>query len=267
MSIAIISNGDEYFACSHYGGPWAGPDGDRLTILLALMKQLPAGTVNLHTFEDFLGFVPSVSVQEIIESSTDWRVDGEADMYIHSNKSNYIVAITTSEDEPTWPSFDSIPYDEDMKSQLDDQWKIEVEGVSQGAYVSQAQHMIATPSRLGLKAQIDQGQLVWPPRQLNPAGERMQESTAKLSDIAKILTWTRLSAAGAPSEFSGRAPILGGVSTVLVEFEEGPKGVFMLADDETKNPAIDGTVRFEVRRLYGQDGLMHYGLKAVLCES
>ena len=267
MSIAIISNGDEHFASSHYGGLWAGPDGDRLTILLALLKQLPAGTVNIHTFEDFLDFSPSVSVQEIIESSTDWRVDDEAEMYIHSNKSNYIVAITSSKDEPTWPLFDSIPYDEDMKSQLEDQWKIEVEGVSQGAYVSQAQHTIATPSRLGLKAQIDQDQLVWPPRQLNPAGERMQESAAKLSNIATILTWTRLSAAGAPSEFSGRAPILGGVSTVLVEFEEGPKGVFMLADDETKNPCIDGMVRFEVRRLYGQDGLMHYGLKAVLCES
>lgn len=267
MSIAIISNGDEHFASSHYGGLWAGPDGDRLTILLALLKQLPAGTVNIHTFEDFLDFSPSVSVQEIIESSTDWRVDDEAEMYIHSNKSNYIVAITSSKDEPTWPLFDSIPYDEDMKSQLEDQWKIEVEGVSQGAYVSQAQHTIATPSRLGLKAQIDQDQLVWPPRQLNPAGERMQESAVKLSNIATILTWTRLSAAGAPSEFSGRAPILGGVSTVLVEFEEGPKGVFMLADDETKNPAIDGMVRFEVRRLYGQDGLMHYGLKAVLCES
>jgi len=267
MSIAIMSNGDEHFACSHYGRLWAGPDGDRLTILLDLLKQLPAGTVNIHTFEDFLDFSPSVSVQEIIESSTDWCVVDEAEMYIHSNKSNYIVAITTSEDEPTWPSFDSTPYDEDMKSQLEDQWKIEVEGVSQGAYVSQAQHTIATPSRLGLKAQFDQDQFVWPPRQLNPAGERMQESTAKLSDMATILTWTRLSAAGAPSEFSGRAPILGGVSTVLVEFEEGPKGVFMLADDETKNPAIDGTVRFEVRRLYGQDGLMHYGLKAVLCES
>ena len=267
MSIAIISNGDEHFASSHYGGLWAGPDGDRLTILLALLRQLPAGTVNIHTFEDFLDFSPSVSVQEIIESSTDWRVDDEAEMYIHSNKSNYIVAITSSKDEPTWPLFDSIPYDEDMKSQLEDQWKIEVEGVSQGAYVSQAQHTIATPSRLGLKAQIDQDQLVWPPRQLNPAGERMQESAVKLSNIATILTWTRLSAAGAPSEFSGRAPILGGVSTVLVEFEEGPKGVFMLADDETKNPAIDGMVRFEVRRLYGQDGLMHYGLKAVLCES
>ena len=267
MSIAIISNGVEHFACSHYGRLWAGPDGDRLTILLALLKQLPAGSINIHKFEDFLDFGPSVSVHEIIESSTDWRIDDEAGLYIHTNQNNYIVAITTSEDEPTWPSFDSTSYDEDMKSQLDDQWKIEVEGVSQGAYVSQAQHTIATPSRLGLKAQFDQDQLVWPPRQLNPAGERMQESTTKLSDMATIMTWTRLSAAGAPSEFSGRAPVLGGVSTVLVEFEEGPKGVFMLADDETKNPAIDGMVRFEVRRLYGQDGLMHYGLKAVLCES
>ena len=204
MSIAIISNGDEHFASSHYGGVWAGPDGDRLTILLALLKQLPAGTVNIHTFEDFLDFSSSVSVQEIIESSTDWRVDDEAEMYIHSNKSDYIVAITASEDEPTWPSFDSIPYDEDMKSQLEDQWKIEVEGVSQGAYVSQAQHTIATPSRLGLRAQIDHGQLVWPPRQLNQAGERMQDSTAKLSDMATILTWTRLSAAGAPSSASNK---------------------------------------------------------------
>ena len=267
MSIAIISDGGKHFACSHYGGLWPGPDGDRLTILLALLKQLPADSVNIHMFEDFLDFSPSVSVEEIIESSTDWQVDDEAGLYIHTSQNDYIVAITTSEDEPTWPSFDSIPYDDDMKSQLEDQWKIEVEGVSQGAYVSQAQHTIATPSRLGLKAQIDQDQLVWPPRQLNQAGERMQESTAKLSDIATILTWTRLSAAGAPSEFSGRAPILGGVSTVLVEFKEGPKGVFMLADDETKNPCINGMVRFEVRRLYGQDGLMHYGLKAVLCES
>ena len=160
MSIAIRSSGDEHFACSNYGRIWGGPDGDRLTILLALLKQLPAGSVNIHMFEDFLDFAPSVSVQEIIESSTDWRVDAEASMHLHANKSDYIVAITSSKDEPSWPAFDAIPYDKDMKSQLDEQWKIEVGGVSQGAYVSQAQHMIATPSRLGLKAQVDQKQLV-----------------------------------------------------------------------------------------------------------
>lgn len=264
MPLATFSDGNNHFACSQYGGDWAGPDGDRLTILLGLLKQLPAGSLNLHTFEDFLEFTPSVSIRDIIESSTDWHIDDEASFYLHASMSDYIVAITTSQDEPNWPSFDTTSYDEGMKEQLQQQWKIEVEGVSQGAYVSQAQHTIATPSRLGLKAQVDRQQLVWPPRQLNATGERIDSASEQLSETATILTWTRLSAAGAPSEFSGRAPILDGVSTVLVQFPEGPKGVFMLADDEHNEPAIDASVRFDVRRLYGQDGMMHYGLKAML---
>ncbi|MGB0173918.1 MAG: hypothetical protein ACPF9S_02705 [Candidatus Poseidoniaceae archaeon] len=264
MPITISSDGEDHFACSQYGDDWAGPDGDRLTILLGLLKQLPAGSINLHTFENFLDFTPSVSVQDIIESSTEWNVHDQASFYLHASKSHYIVAITASQDEPTWPLFDAQPYDKDMKDQLDQQWKTEVEGVSQGAYVSQAQHTIATPSRLGLKAQIDHEQLIWPPRQLNATGKRIESASEQLSVTAKILTWTRLSAAGAPSEFAGRAPILDGVSTVLVQFPEGPKGVFMLADDEHKEPAIDASVRFDVRRLYGQDGMMHYGLKAIL---
>jgi uncharacterized OB-fold protein len=264
MPITISSDGEDHFACSQYGGNWAGPDGDRLTILLGLLKQLPAGSINLHTFENFLDFTPSVSVQDIIESSTEWNVHDQASSYLHASKSHYIVAITASQDEPDWPSFDATPYDKDMKNELDEQWKIEVEGVSQGAYVSQAQHTIATPSRLGLKAQVDHERLVWPPRQLNATGERIDSASEQLSETASILTWTRLSAAGAPSEFSGRAPILGGVSTVLVQFPEGPKGVFMLADDEDNEPVIDASVRFDVRRLYGQDGMIHYGLKAML---
>ena len=264
MPLATFSDGNNHFACSQYGGDWAGPDGDRLTILLGLLKQLPAGSLNLHTFEDFLEFTPSVSIRDIIESSTDWHIDDEASFYLHASMSDYIVAITTSQDEPNWPSFDTTSYDEGMKEQLQQQWKTEVEGVSQGAYVSQAQHTIATPSRLGLKAQVDRQQLVWPPRQLNATGERIDSASEQLSETATILTWTRLSAAGAPSEFSGRAPILDGVSTVLVQFPEGPKGVFMLADDEHNEPAIDASVRFDVRRLYGQDGMIHYGLKAML---
>lgn len=264
MQIATLSDGEAHFACSQYGGNWAGPDGDRLTILLGLLKQLPASSLNLQTFENFLDFPPSVSVRNIIEASTDWCVDDQASLYLHASKSHYVVAITTSQDEPNWPSFDATPYDKDMKDQLDQQWKIEVEGVSQGAYVSQAQHTIATPSRLGLKAQVDHQQLVWPPRQLNATGKRIESPSEQLSETATILTWTRLSAAGAPSEFSGRAPILDGVSTVLVQFPEGPKGVFMLADDEHNEPVIDASVRFDIRRLYGQDGMMHYGLKAMI---
>ena len=267
MSIQVFSQGNEHYACSHYGPQWAGPDGDRLTILLALLKERPSGTINLHMFEESLDYPPSVSVREIVESSTEWNVDEEASVYLHTSQNEYIVAIRTSKDQPKWPTFDAVTYDLELRSQLDEQWEIEVEGVSQGAYVSQAQHTIATPSRLGLKAQVNQGEYVWPPRQLDASGQRLDSASEQLSETATILTWTRLSAAGAPSEFSGRAPILDGVSTVLVQFDEGPKGVFMLADDEQNIPAIDANVRFEIRRLYGQDGMMHYGLKAMLVES
>ena len=38
----------------------------------------------------------------------------------------------------------------------------------------------------------------------------------------------------------------------------------MLADDQDGEPTIGQDVTFEVRRLYGQDKLIHYGLKALL---
>jgi len=263
----IHSDGNNHFACSQYGPKWPGPDGDRITILLTLMKRLPLGTINLNGFDEHVEFIPSVPLEEIIEAGTNWTVEKDASYYLHAHQIDYIVALTDSEEEPNWPAFESLEYDSEMQRQLQDQWNLEVEGVSQGAYVSQAQHMLSTPSRLGLKAQIDEGQAVWPPRQLNATGKRLDSASKQMTESATILTWTRLSAAGAPSEFSGRAPLLGGVSTVLVQFDEGPKGVFMLADDEFETPHIGGKVYFGIRRLYGQDGMMHYGLKAVLSDS
>lgn len=267
MSIQIISNGSQHMACSQYGPNWAGPDGDRLTVLIALLKELPAQSVNLNSFDEHLEYPPSVNVQAIIEASTPWVVDENATNYLHTDKEAYCVAISQSTDVPNWPDFETKEYDKTMQDDLNVQWNIEVEGVSQGAYVSQAQHTISVPSRLGLKAQIDGQRLIWPPRQLNAIGQRIDSEGKQLSETATILTWTRLSAAGAPSEFSNRAPILDGVATVLVEFDEGPKGVFMLADDESGKPEIDERVHFVLRRLYGQDGMMHYGLKAMLSES
>ena len=267
MSTQIISNESGHFASSMYGQEWAGPDGDRLTVALSLLKSVQPGRINVDAFSSNLEFEPSVSIQEIIEASTDWQTDEEASQHLHSHESSYLVAITNSEEIPTWPEFNSVEHSLEMKDKLSIEWKEEIAGVSQGAYVSQAQHTISTPSRLGLMAQVDNGKMVWPPRQLNSKGERIDAATTHLSEKASILTWTRLSAAGAPSEFSRRAPILDGVATVLVAFDEGPKGVFMLADDEKGTPEIDGKVRFEIRRLYGQDNMIHYGLKAVLTKS
>lgn len=267
MTIQHISNANGDFACSMYGPEWAGPDGDRLTLALALLKHLGSGKVQLHSFENHLVFQPSVGISEIIESATDWNIAEDSGMYLHAHADLFLVAMSTSSEEPVWPQFDSIEYSKEMKNELEVQWKKEISGVSQGAYVSQSQHMISTPSRLGLLAQQHQEHLVWPPRQLNEDGERIETATTKLSESATILTWTRLSPAGAPSEFSERAPILDGVATVLVAFDQGPKGVFMLADDEKGTPSIGDRVCFEIRRLYGQDEMIHYGLKARLLNS
>ena len=75
-------------------------------------------------------------------------------------------------------------------------------------------------------------------------------------------SWTTLSAAGAPSEFALRAPLLGGISTVLLELKEGPKGVFLTVDDE--EPTLDFGLSMELvlRRIYAQEGFVRYGLKA-----
>lgn len=265
MPIAKYSLEDDVFATSVYGVEWAGPDGDRLTIALLLLQSEKPSTIQIESFVEALDYTPSTPVSSIIESTTDWKVDSEGEFHLITSKSSPIVGISKGKNISKWPDISSQKsFDEEQKKAINEAWKKEISGVSQGAYVSQSQHMLAMPSRLGLHAQEDASVILWPPRQLNDEGERIAPASNKLEKSATILTWTKLSALGAPSEFSLRAPLLGGVSTVLVEFSSGPKGVFMLADDEERIPSIDQTVHFEVRRLYGQDELIHYGLKAVL---
>jgi uncharacterized OB-fold protein len=265
MPISKSSSEQAVFASSTYGQQWAGPDGDRLTIALQLLQSEMPSTIQIDSFVDSLEFTPSTPVASIIESTTDWTVSSDGEFHLLASTTSFIVAISKHESIRQWPDLPSTkPVDEQQKTALEEAWMNEIMGVSQGAYVSQSQHMLAMPSRLGLHAQEDASKIVWPPRQLNEQGQRIAPASNRLDNAAKILTWTRLSAVGAPSEFSLRAPLLGGVSTVLVEFSSGPKGVFMLADDEEGQASIDQRVTFEVRRLYGQDNLIHYGLKALL---
>ena len=135
--------------------------------------------------------------------------------------------------------------------------------VSQGAYVSEAAYMEGAEARLGFMAQSNNHALVWPPRQMDGKGRRMQQANSPLLASAVVESWTKLSAAGAPSEFALRAPILGGIQTVFVRFEQGPCGVFLIADDEQYEPSIGDQVTFVVRRIYAQEGLVRYGMKAI----
>ena len=75
-------------------------------------------------------------------------------------------------------------------------------------------------------------------------------------------SWTTLSAAGAPSEFSLRAPLLDGVSTVFLKLDDGPKGVFLTVDDESPDLIMGARMELVFRRLYAQEGFIRYGLKA-----
>ncbi len=99
---------------------------------------------------------------------------------------------------------------------------------------------------------------------MNAEGKTISEEGKRMKPKGKITSWTKLSAAGAPSEFAIRAPVLDGISTVMVKTTDGPNGVFLLVDDEVNEPQIGMSVDLVVRRLYAQEGVMRYGVKAVL---
>ncbi|MEZ8008657.1 MAG: hypothetical protein QMC65_03345 [Candidatus Poseidoniaceae archaeon] len=154
--------------------------------------------------------------------------------------------------------------DTDFHNDMAEAWRLEQEThhVSQGAYVSKSQYLEGAPARLSLRSQKVGDRMIWPPRQLDENGSRFSEDSHQLVAEAHVESWTKLSAAGAPSEFSLRAPILGGIQTLLVRFEQGPRGVFLVTDDLDYSPEIGDTVHFAVRRIYAQEGMMRYGLKA-----
>ena len=99
---------------------------------------------------------------------------------------------------------------------------------------------------------------------MNDDGTIINNPEVQLNRTCKIESWTKLSAAGAPSEFSIRAPILDGISTVYVLFEEGNRGVFLLTDDQNKKPEIGLSGEVVVRKIYSQEGEVRYGTKVQL---
>lgn len=159
----------------------------------------------------------------------------------------------------------NIEGDDAFLAKISEAWSHELDSkhVSQGAYVSSQQHDESSIARLRLNAQVGTENLIWPPRELQYDGSRTIEVT-QMKNKVEVLSWTKLSAGGAPSEFSIRSPILGGITTIFAGFDEGPKGVFMLSDD-LGNPEVKLGEHYSlaVRRLYAQEGKMRYSLKAI----
>ena len=162
------------------------------------------------------------------------------------------------------PVFDvEVDVDAEFHAAIEAAWDQELSEnhVSQGAYVSRAQYDEAAASRLQLHGQTNEQGVVWPPR-FSHVVDGHSTSGMRLQRCGKVMTWTTLSAAGAPSEFSLRAPVLGGVSTVLLELDDGPNGVFLMVDDEESIIEMDARMELVFRRLYAQEGFVRYGLKA-----
>ena len=155
--------------------------------------------------------------------------------------------------------------DQEMYEKITAAWQDEsnIMNTSQGAYVSGQQYDETLESRLSLVAQKHHG-MIWPPRQMDSEGEIIADSFIKIEPSGVVISWTKLSAAGAPSEFAIRAPILGGISTVMVETKDGPNGVFLVVDDLNISPKIGDSVDIVVRMLYAQEGIIRYGTKAII---
>lgn len=268
----LVENGDSLFIQSPYMLEEKivyGSDSDQTTMAIAAIQFM---TLQGHT-------IHSVHVPSSIDASTLFLATG-ADSTLNNEtlvfedvKWNLLsgeeATLVLSKSDAEKYEFETPKgielIDGDFYNDICNAWEHEQaeSHVSQGAYVSRSQYLEGARARLTLASQKIANGVIWPPRQLDSSGQRLPSESHALTGDAIVESWTKLSAAGAPSEFSLRAPILGGIQTLLVRFEQGPRGVFLVCDDVDYSPTIGDEIEFSVRRIYGQEGVIRYGLKAL----
>ncbi len=239
-----------------------GADSDATTLAVAgLLHRLQNESIpSVSVPEGMDG--QSLSIATGIEMHAE-EADGEAAWdVLMSDEATVVIAKNGAEVELTALDVE-VEVDAEFNEALEAAWEAELTAthVSQGAYVSRAQYEEAAMSRLSLLGQSMEAGVVWPPR-FSHLVDGNVSSEHRLQRTGTVQSWTTLSAAGAPSEFSLRAPILGGVSTVFLQLDDGPKGVFLTVDDESSELIMDARMELVFRRLYGQEGFIRYGLKA-----
>ena len=255
---------DSFHICSSWqlqGTPVFGPDSDYTTLAISLLNLMNSKGIKIdnvtsnETKIDFEVLKIATGIDNLSNGS-EWNLIG------HEHAS---LSISKSSDVKISNPNGLSEIDAELYQQINLAWKKEtsIDNVSQGAYISSQQYSESLSSRLKLLAQFDQ-KAIWPPRQLNDDGAVINHPEVQLNRTCKIESWTKLSAAGAPSEFSIRAPILDGISTVYVSFEEGTRGVFLLTDDQNKKPEIGLSGEIVVRKIYSQEGEIRYGTKVQL---
>lgn len=246
----------------HQGARVFGADSDATTLAVAgLLHRLQSESIEMVSVPDgidgqSLAFATGVRLHdEASEKASPWDVlmSEEATVVIAKQHANVVLSTLDVE----------IEVDPAFNDALDAAWGAELTAahVSQGAYVSRAQYEEAASSRLSLLGQSVANGTVWPPRYTHVV-DGTSTTPQRLKRTGSVQSWTTLSAAGAPSEFSLRAPLLGGVSTVFLKLDDGPQGVFLTVDDESPDFAMGLRMELVFRRLYAQEGFIRYGLKA-----
>ena len=236
-----------------------GPDSDYTTMAISAIELLQKNGEKMFSCRcseemDTIAILAATGVSCAQESEWHFLVADEA----------LLVCTNQEIDEiPYLPSV--VDVDEEFHHAISNAWVAECspDNISQGAYVSKAQYEESIHARLGMQGQLSESEMIWPPRQRTDDGELLPASTnTYVGHRGKIQSWTTLSAAGAPSEFAHRAPILGGLTSILVKLETNPSGVFLMVDDEEPEIDFDIDVELVVRRIYAQDGFIRYGRKA-----
>ncbi len=212
--------------------------------------------------EPCIAGLPDAVAADVVRASLPHLVEDAASPW-HLHVLDHAVAIVEG-DAPLLPALsgdDVIVMEPAMHEGLEDAWREECSSsnVSQGAYVSDRTHRLGMTARLALAAQVGP---TWPPRGADHNGQVLAEG-GNLVPFGSVYSWTRLVPAGAPSEFALRAPLLGGLTSMVVELDDGPRGVFLHADGHESVVDIGRSVRLVVRRLYAQDGVLRYGRKAL----
>ena len=236
-----------------------GYDSDYTTLAISLIRRLASEERPLVVSE-----VDKQVSKQVLFAATN-SIEGENGLTISCGKDASVIAYTGEMSHSEAPISNMVEIDSEIYYGINQAWQDESneKNISQGAYVSGQQYDESLESRLSLIAQ-EHDMLIWPRRQMDNQGKKISENNVRIKPEGKITSWTKLTAAGAPSEFAIRAPILGGISTVMVQTTDGPNGVFLLADDQDLTPQIGDLVEIVVRRLYAQEGLMRYGAKAII---
>lgn len=268
----LVDNGESLFIQSPYvlnEKIVYGSDSDETTMAIAAIQFLKHNgrsidSIHLPSSVDATTLFLATGVDSILHNEL-LNFDDVQWNLLSGEEATLVLAKIEIEDFEFETPNDMELIDEQFYNDMSDAWAQECSEshVSQGAYVSKSQYLEGARARLSLSSQKIGDGLIWPPRQLDSSGQRIPTETHSLTGVASVESWTKLSAAGAPSEFSLRAPILGGIQTLLVRFEQGPRGVFLVCDDVDYSPHIGDEVEFSVRRIYAQEGIIRYGLKAL----